>query len=502
MSTAASRAWLGVALAGLVLIVLVVGLSLLPRLPAGQQVIDRAQPAFTQERIAATRSGVDVLSQYVDLMDPLLTSRGGGAAEGRSLVRLVRRELGISSAQARRILRREAPRTEALMRALPLERAAGELPALTSYLATALTMSEDDLAATLERGFPDLAQALTALPTVADTWYDVPGVEGFTRPVGDTPVRTVPGLRTYLRDDVVPRMAQHDEDFRSLAGSGGIGYIPYLLLVLGLVVFVYGVLQARRATVTAPGFLSWSILVALGFLLAVLVVSAQYFPRLDGAQDLVADLEPVFAQERVEGVSIGFDTVHEAVLLGDPIMTRRGGAARDTARLYRLVAQRSGRRRGDVRRSLMRRAPHTIALLDALPLSRVAREVPALTDYLARAFDMPRARVLAQLSRRAPGLTRALLAAPAVTRGWNALPGTRGATRFDGISPLASLPALDGYLREDLLPVLVKERTHFGTLAGDGPSLGTLAPVVLVYALFLVFYGGMMMQFVGRRDQF
>ena len=117
-------------------------------------------------------------------------------------------------------------------------------------------------------------------------------------------------------------------------------------------------------------------------------------------------------------------------------------------------------------------------------------------------LDMPRARVLAQLSRRAPGLTRALLAAPAVTRGWNALPGTRGATRFDGISPLASLPALDGYLREDLLPVLVKERTHFGTLAGGGPALGTLAPVVLVYALFLVFYGGMMMQFVGRRDQF
>ena len=502
MSTAASRAWMGAALAGLVLVVLVFALSLFPRLPAGQQVIDRAQPAFTEERIAATRAGVSLLSQYVDLMDPLLTSRGGGAAEGRSLVRLVRRELGISSAQARKIVRREAPRTEALLRALPLERVARELPALTSYLATTLTMSEDQLAATLERGFPDLAQALTALPVVADTWYDVPGVEGFTRAEGERPVRTVPGLRTYLRDDLVPRMVEHDDDVRSLAGSGGIGYIPWLLLVFGLVVFVYCVLQARRARVTAPGFLSWSILVALGFLLAVLVVSAQYFPRLNGAQEVVTDLEPVFVQERVQGLSIGFDTVDEAVLLGDPIMTRRGGAARDTARLYRFVAQRTGRRRGDVRRSLMRRAPHTIALLDALPLSRVAREVPPLADYLVRAFDMPRARVLARLSRRAPGLTRALLAAPAVTTGWNDVPGTRGATRFDGLTPLSSLPAVDGYLREDLLPVLVKEREHFDTLAGGSPSLDTLAPVVLVYALFVVFYGGMMMQFVGGRDQF
>ena len=47
MSTAASRAWLGVAIVGFVTVALVVVLSLIPRLSAGQQVLDAAEPAFT-----------------------------------------------------------------------------------------------------------------------------------------------------------------------------------------------------------------------------------------------------------------------------------------------------------------------------------------------------------------------------------------------------------------------------------------------------------------------
>ena len=47
LSTRASRAWLGVALVGLVIVVLVVALGLVPRLAAGQDVIDAAKPALT-----------------------------------------------------------------------------------------------------------------------------------------------------------------------------------------------------------------------------------------------------------------------------------------------------------------------------------------------------------------------------------------------------------------------------------------------------------------------
>jgi hypothetical protein len=499
ISTAASRAWLGVALVGVAIVGLVLALSLIPRLSAGQQVIDTARPAFTDERVAGTRAGVDVVSRYVDLLDPLLTPRGGASHEVRSLVRLIARERGLSNARARRILRREAPHAEALMRALPLEGVAAEISPLTSYLSTTLAMSEDELAATLEQSFPRIAQLLSTLPNVTDAWNDVPGIEGLTRLSRGKPVRSVPGLRKYLRDDVVPLTIARKDDFQRLAGSGGIGYIPYMLLIVGLVMFAYGLLQTRRAAITAPGARSWSVIAAIGVLVIVLVAAAQYFPRLRAGDRLISDLRPVFAQDRVKSTSIGFDSVHEAIVLGDPIMTRSGGAGREAPRLYGFVADRTGRTPAAVRRALSRRTPRTIALLDSLPLTRVAREARRLVAYLARALRMARGRLVALLRRRAPGLTRALLAAPAVTAGWPDVPGTGALTRFDGLTPVRSVPAVDDYLRLDVIPVLVKERAHFDSFASGSPSLSTLGPALLILGVVVMLYGGLMMQLVARR---
>jgi hypothetical protein len=501
MATAASRAWLGVTVVGLIAVVLVLVLSLIPRLTAGQRVIETAEPAFTDERVAGTRAGVDVLSQYVDFLDPLLTGRGGANKEARSLVRLIRRELSISNAQARKILRREAPHAEALMRALPLTGLVDEIPRLTAYLTTTLRISEDALAATLERDFPRIAELLSTLPIVTDAWYDVPGIEGLTRLSGGKPVRTVPGLRKYVRDDVVPLTVERKDDFQSLAGLGGIGYIPYLLLFVGLAMFGYGLLQARRATITAPGRLSWSIVIGIGAFVIVFVGAAQLFPRLAGGQRVIDDLAPVFAQERVKAVATGFDTVHEAIVLGDPIMTRGGGASRETPRLYQLIGERTGRRAGDVRRTLSRRAPRTIALLDALPLTSVAREAPRLVAYLAKALRMKRDKVVSLLRRRTPGLTQALLATPPVTSGWTSIPGSGELTRFDGVTPVRTMPAFDDYLRQDLLPVVVKEREDFDTLASGSPKINTLAPGLLIFGLVVMLYGGLMMLLVGRRKR-
>lgn len=500
MSTAASRAWLGVALVGLVTVVLVVVLALIPRMSAGQDVIEATGPAFTDERVAGTRAGVELVSRYVDFADPLLTARGGADKEVRSLVRLIRRELGLSSGQARKILRREAPYAEALMRALPLEGVAEEIPALTSYLATTLNVSEDQLAATLEQSFPRLSQVLTTLPIVTGAWYDVPGIEGLTRLSRARPVRTVPGLRTYVRDDIVPLTAEHRDEFRNLARTGGIGYIGWLLALVGLVLLAYGLAQSwRAAREMAPGRLSWNVVVAIGVLVIALVAAGQYFSRLSGGQKLVSDLDPVFAQDRANGAAIGFGTIHEAVVLGDPIMTSRGGAYLETPQLYRLVAQRTGRRPGDVRRALMRRAPRTIALLDALPVTRVARDVPRLLAYLAKALRMKEEAVVELLRRRAPGLTQALLAAPTVTAGWNEVPGTGELTRFDGVTPVRTLPAVDDYLRQDLLDVFVKERAHFETFAGRSPPLDAIAPAMLILGVVVMLYGGALMRFVSRR---
>ncbi|HEV2787242.1 MAG TPA: hypothetical protein VGV67_12670 [Solirubrobacteraceae bacterium] len=487
-----SIAWLAVSLIGLAVVGVVFGMSMLPRLTSGQQVLDAAHPAFTDTRVAATRSGTEVLSQYVDVLDPLLTARGRGAREVRSLVRLVRRELGLSSEQARRILRREAPHTEALARALPLEGVAEELPGLTSYLSSTLTMSEDELAGVLERSFPQIAQLLTALPIVVGAWYDVPGIEGLTRVSRDKPVRTVPGLRKYLRDDLVARMSEHGDEVDDLAGRGGIGYIPIMLLIGGGVLVVGGLLLAARAATVAPPRPVWGVVALVGTLLVLLVVLAGYFPRLAGGEEAVAGIAPIFTQERVRGAATGFDTVHEAILLGDPLMARRPGAASEASRLYRFVGQRTGRSRADVRRALMRRAPQTIALLDALPLETVAREVPRLVRYLARALRRSRDRTTSLLRRRTPRLARSLLAVPPVTAGWNAIPRSEEMTRFDGARPVRTMPEFDAYLREDVLPVFVAEREHFEALDGRGPPFRTFPPVILGAGLLLMIYGGLM----------
>jgi hypothetical protein len=464
-------------------------------------VIDAAKPAFTNERVAGTRAGVDLVSQYVDVADPLLTARGGASKEVRSLIRLMRRKMDLSSAQARKILRREAPHTEALTRALPLAGIAGEIPRLTSYLATTMSLSEEQLAAMLERDFPHISQMLTALPNVADGWYDVPGIEGLTRLKGDKPVRTVPGLRKYYRDDVVPLMVEHKQDFQDLAGAGGIGYIGPLLLVAGLALLAYGLLQARRAMSFPPGRRSWSVVAGVGVLIVLIVGAAQYFPRLGGGQKLISDFEPVFAKARVNAASNANDTLHEAVLFGDPIATPAGRAADETPQLYGFVADRTGRSSSDVRAALQRRVPQTVALLDAIPLTAVAGEVPHLVAYLTRALRMPRDKVVALLHRRTPGLAQALLTLPAVTAGWNAIPGTERMQRLDGFTTVRTMPELDDYLRQDLVPVLVNERADFDSLASTWPPVDRLPPLLLGAGLLLMLYGGVMMRRAARRNE-
>ncbi len=482
------------------MVALVIGLMLIPRLGAGQRVIDRAEPAFSDARVDGTRAGVRTLSQYVDVVDPLLTRRGGASREVPELIGYIKRKLGLSTEQVRKILRREAPHTEALTRALPLDGVAAEVPRLTAYLATILGTTEEDLAAILESDFPRISQSLTALANTSDAWYDVPGIDGLTRLRADKPVRTLPGLRKYLRDDVVPLTVSHKEDFQRLAGSGGIGYIGWMMLAIGVGLLAFGVLGVRRSRHRPPGRLSWSVVVAVGVLLLVAVVAGQYFPRLSGAQKTITAFEPIFSQERVRATANGADTIHDAVQFGDPLMTSLGGASREAPRLYRFIAERTGRRTDDVRSALRRRAPQTAALLSAVPLTEVGREVPRLIAYLRKALRLSRAQVVAALRKRTPGLAQALLTAPAVARGWTAIPGTERMTRFDGFTPVRTMPEFEAYLREDLVPVLSSGRKDFATLAGGRPSVDVLAPLLFVTGLFVMFYGGLMIQFVARRD--
>ncbi len=497
LSTRASRAWLVVALVGLVVVVLVPALGLGGRLGAGQDLIDTAGAALTDERVAGDRAGIDFISRYVDFATPLMTRRGRGSGEIADLVNLVAKRTKRSPAQVAAALRREAPHTEALLRTLPFSGISGEIPRLTRYLATLLNTTDEGIAARLEQSFPKLSQTLSALPIVTSGWNDVPGLEGMTRFDATKQVRSVPQLRTYFSKDLVAAVERNKADFQAVEGSGGVGYIPGLLLVVGALLLAFGLLQVRRSRDAPPGKPSWGVVIAVGVVVIVLVGILQYFPRLDGADRVLGDMDPAFAQARVQGDRAGVDMIHQAVLFGDPIATKRAGAAAEVPKFVTFVAQQTGTSRTKVLAGLRRRAPRTTALLQAIPLSAVAAEVPHLLTYLGREMKLSRAELLATLQDHTPRLAQSILTVRRVAIRWNTIPGTEQLTRFDG-SPVRTMPALDAYFGEDVIPVLESQRENFRALADPRPPLTVFPPLLLGVGVLLLLYGLVGMRFTTK----
>lgn len=153
VSTAASRAWLVTVVAGLV----VVGLRLIPRLTAGQPVVDAAKPAFADGAVRGEVAAARHLTQYIDLVDPIVTRKGEIEQQTEELERMISRRTGISKDHARSFLRREAPRTEALLRALPLSAVANERARLASFLAATMNVAPEDLQDEFARTFSGAA---------------------------------------------------------------------------------------------------------------------------------------------------------------------------------------------------------------------------------------------------------------------------------------------------------------------------------------------------------
>ena len=346
LSTGASRAWFGVALAGLVVVALVVALTLIPRLGAGQRVIDAAAPAFTDARVDGHAGGRAHALAVRRRRRPAADAARRRAKDAEALVGSCARKLGVSTAQVRKILRREAPHTEALTRALPLDGVADEIPRLTAYLATILARPEEQVAATARTRLP-------AHLAVAD------GAAQHRR-------RVVRRARHRRADAAARRQAGADgagpaqvpaRRRRPADGAGtartsaaspapaAIGYIPYLLLAFGA-----GLLALRRAAAPARAH-DHARQAARGASSSRPACSCSCSCRRAvlpaperGAEDRSTDFEPVFTQERVRGAANGVDTMHEAIELGDPIMT---AAAARRPRCRACIAsspQRTGRR--------------------------------------------------------------------------------------------------------------------------------------------------------------
>jgi hypothetical protein len=502
LSTAASRAWMGVAAAGVVIVALVLGLQLIPRLGDGQKLVDAAQPALTDGAVTGEVGATKVLSQYIDLADPLMTRKGDSRQELQTLVTMIKRKTGVSAERARALLRREAPHTEALLRAVPFSDIARERHRLTVFLATTLTITPEQLQDELAREFPHVFQLLSDLPSVTSGWRDVPGIDGLRRFDGKTPVTTMPQLGGYLDDDLVATVADQKDRFQSLAGSGGIGWVPWLLLVLGVATIAFGLLHASWSRGHPSGRVAWGAVVAIGVFVLIVVGALQLYPRLHGADEMARSLEPAFESHNVSGLRAGTDLTVQAVALGDPIMTPAGGATAEVPQLVSLISERTGVSERDVRARLRRTAPKTMALLfDAIPLTNVAAEVPHLLAVLRRKLHVSHDALLRSLHRRTPGIAQALVSVGPVTAGWDRIPGSDGLHRFDGSGSVRTMPQFAEYLDEDVVAVFESQGPHLRSLADTWPRLDVIAPVLLAIGLLVAIYGATMLFFATKPPQ-
>lgn len=489
-----SGLWGLVTAVGVLIVILVLALQLIPRLDAGQDILDDAGPAFTDDRVARHAPAITIVSQITDLASPITTRKGTADAEVTKLVDVVAKTSGLERGAVLDAVEDAAPKTMSLLRALPLSDVSAELPGVVAFLARTLDVSEDELTATLRADFPRLLQTITALPVVTDGWDAVPGTERLTRFDG-SPARDVPAVRDYFAKDVLPVVARQSDNFQDLQGSGGVGYVPYLLLALGGLVAYFGGMMlwsSRRGPMGRDeGMAMWGVVAGGGVIVLVLVASLSLFPRLNGGQELLDDAKPVFTDERIAGARAGIDMVSSIVDLGDPIATRRGGAADEVEKLVGVVAKETGLSADAVVTALRDAAPKTTSLLLALPLQDVAAEVPRLQTLLAGTLDVPKAQLGPLVEKEFPGLAQVLANVGPVTEGWNRVPGVGGLTRFDG-TPVVSVPDVRAYFSGDVVAAVQARRDDFQKLESTAPPVDVFPVLLLVIGVVVTLLGVLM----------
>ncbi len=474
--------WVIVLGVGALVAAVVLGLQLIPRLSDGQKVLDSARPAFNTPQLRADVAGIDFISRNVDMADPIVTAQGGGAAEIPAVVAYVAKKEHVSQAQALALIQKTFPHTYALLTALPLSSVTSELPGLEAFLEKALHVTPAQLVAALKTNFPALAQAITNLPTVTNGWNSIPGMNGMTDFEGK-PVTTVPQLRDYFKNDLIPAVGAQQGNFQSLDGTSSVSWIAPLLLIVAIIVIVFAAVMIVRNLRGTPSrtesIAAAAIVPVVGVVVVGLVLVLALIPRVSHGQKLLDGLAPAFTAQRVSGDRAGINMVSAIVDTENPIMTSEGGAAAEVPKLIAFVSQKTGLSETQVVAALQKNFPHVTGLLEALPLSSVTAELPKLTAFLAPAIPA------------VPRLAQTITNTAAVTNGWNNIPGMSGATNFQG-TPITTVPQVRDYFSKDVIPVLESQRAHYDRLTGIskidfiGWLVFAVGIIVIVYGLLMV----------------
>jgi hypothetical protein len=500
-SRSAVLQWVVVLVVGVLVVAVVLGLDLIPRLNAGQKVLDAANPAFAGPRLAGDRAGIDLISKNVDAADPIMTPQGGAAAEVPKLIAFVAKQTGLSQPAVLAALQKSFPHTTALLQTIPLSSVSAELPDLFAFLEQTLHVTQPQLIAALKTNFPALTQAISNLPAVTTGWNAVPNLGGATRFDG-TPITTVPDVRTYFSSDLIPVLETQQANYRSIDGTASWTWIAPLLLIVGSVVVALAALMIAlnlRGRVSRRGAVAGaSAVVAVGVGVVALSLVLALVPRVSNGQKLLNGLRPVNDAARVHGDRAGIAMVSTIVDLENPIMTPQGGAAAEVPKLIAFVAKQTGLSQPAVLAALQKSFPHTTALLQTIPLSSVSAELPGLFAFLEQTLHVTQPQLIAALKTNFPALTQAISNLPAVTTGWNAVPNLGGATRFDG-TPITTVPDVRTYFSSDLIPVLETQRGNYERLVSTS-RIDFIGPLVLFVGVVALLYGLLMLLLARRQE--
>ena len=247
--------WFVVLVVGVVVLAVVAGLQLFQRLDAGQDVLDGARPAFTEERVAGARVGITMVDSITNMADPIVDAEGGAADEVIPLVELIAAATGLEPADVLTALEENFPHTYHLLLALPLSEVSAEITELLTFVADNSDLADADaVLAAIAENTPNLHQAIVNLIVVTDGWRAVPGTENLTRFDGSD-VSSVPDVRNYFAADVITAVRFVAVDYRTLDTTAPpVDVFPPLLLIVGLLVLTYGVAMLTVTRVTAPRY--------------------------------------------------------------------------------------------------------------------------------------------------------------------------------------------------------------------------------------------------------
>ena len=251
---------------------------------------------------------------------------------------------------------------------------------------------------------------------------------------------------------------------------------------------------------------AWLIVILVGVLVLSLVFGLQLFHRMDDGQKLLDDANPIFVDEpnRVEGARAGINIVSTIVDLADPLVLAEpavaASAADEVLPLVKFVADNSELSEAEVLAALQENVPKTTSLLLALPLEDVTAELPDLITLISQVTGLTEEETLAAIQETFPGIAQASTALPIVTDEWKNVAGTEelALTRFDGETPVRSVPDVRDYFSADVIPVLERQRVNFQHLNGIAPNLNAIPWLLTGIGGLVVFFGGLMFLVTGR----